>query len=72
MGTSKITQTEYKLTNAEYQAHSVGVLEDAAQEQNAPCAECDTETRPTLMTIAANRGCPHVWTNQYEGIDFIY
>ena len=55
------------LANVEYESHAFGVFEDAAHDQNAPCAVCNTETRPTLMTIPAMRTCPDGWTKEYEG-----
>ena len=57
----------YFLFGVEYESHTFGVFEDAAFEQNAPCAVCDTETRSKLMTIPAKRNCLDGWTKEYEG-----
>ena len=53
---------------AEYQNGQSGILDDAVKNQKAPCAVCDTKTRPKLMTIPAMRNCLDGWTREYEGI----
>ena len=60
------------LTSVEYHSDVSGVFEEDALFENVPCAVCDTETRPKLMTIPAMRTCPVGWTKEYEGIDLLY
>ena len=56
------------IAGVEYQSHSYGVFPNEAHDNNAPCAVCYADSRPSVMMIPAKRTCPDDWQMEYEGI----
>ena len=56
------------IAGVEYQSHSYGIFPNEANDDNAPCAVCYANNRPSVMMIPAKRTCPDNWQMEYEGI----